>query len=513
MKKLVKYLIINIRNFWNDIAAVQEEKSIKYNDLIKSATMLSIELNNYDNYTNTNFEKNNIAICASNSIEWIIAFLGSIFNNSTIILIPSLQSHSRISHILSVSNCNILITDLKDEEIKSLKFRGIVIPTKYLRSYNTEQTLIPKEVKDKISIRQIYRMIIKNFQMKRIGPDIIIYSPNDLKKIKISFSEILILLKELKNKEIFESKTEYLSYPTFTYNYVIGLLLPLISNTRIIINSSIISHYNIQYNIEKYKPPVIILNAYRFLQLYFNFVKSEPFKTKEYLRSLWKFLYYFPFTQKNIPSINNLIIKERLSILFPNIEKLIILNSSIGLYMEKLLKKINFPYTVTYGTVETCGIATYSDPSNFKLESVGKSITGNVTVIDNIIILHRILIKFNTPLDISLDDLGIKDKDGNIYFICRTSDYNTQSKRIEEVLRHIPFISECVLYKSLIPNENPYLLINIDYDQVENAELTDSREVLDIINNFIKKLSIPISKVIIWKSEFPRDSYERIQKF
>jgi long-subunit acyl-CoA synthetase (AMP-forming) len=61
------------------------------------------------------------------------------------------------------------------------------------------------------------------------------------------------------------------------------------------------------------------------------------------------------------------------------------INSSLGLYMEKLLKEIKFPYTVTYGTIETCGIATYSHPNEHKIESVGKPIINGLIEKDNII--------------------------------------------------------------------------------------------------------------------------------
>src|SRR4030043_462105 len=140
--------------------------------------------------------------------------------------------------------------------------------------------------------------------------------------------------------------------------------------------------------------------------------------------------------------------------------------------MEKLLKEIKFPYTVTYGTIETCGIATYSHPNEYKIESVGKPIINGLIEKDNIIYYQ------NRDNIESLNDFGTKDKDGNLYFIARTSDYNAQSRKIAEILRDVPFIEDCILYKVPTLNiKNPCLLVNIDYEKAEKAKITEKKKL------------------------------------
>ncbi len=490
MEKLLKYLIVIIKTFWNDIAIIQGDKSIKYSSLIKEVITLSITLNTFWRKD----KKLRVAICADNSIEWIISFLGTIFSNNTLILISPSLGVTKILHILSVSETNILITDigrLQQDNTYVKGFKGIILYTKFVRKYSASNKTL--------NLYNIYKEIIRNTIFRKKGVDLIIYTPNRLEEINISFLEVFAILKELKYKEIFEPDSNYLAFPEFSYNYLIGLLLPLISGTKIVIiptfNDTKISVHNIKYHIDKYKPPVLIITANQFNQLYLEYIQLSKCTFKEIFKTFFSFKFSIQFSEA--------IIKERLYKLFPEIKKLIILNSSISFEREKLLKKIKFPYTITYGTVETCGIATYSHPSEFKLESVGREIIGNIPI-ENNIIYHN---------NKSLGDIGLKDINGNIHFASRSSDYNIQSRKIEELLKeNIPFIEECVLHQSLTPKENPYLLVNINLDEAEIVGLTNKDEVINIINNFIEKLNLPISRVIIWKSKFQKDSYDRIVK-
>ena len=486
MEQLLKYLILTIRVFWDEVAVIQNNTAIKYIDIFKEAYELS------NAFKREKSKKLKIAICANNSIEWIISFLAIILSNNTLVIISPSLGYKKISHILAVTGTNILISD------SYFNFNGIIYNTKKIRS---------KSVKN-IKLFKVFRELINSLYFPKIGDDIIIYTPNKLKEVKISYIEILILLRELKTKEIFKSESSYLAYPEFSYNYVLGMLLPLVSNTKIIIPNDIdqISMYGYPYNlhsyIEKFKFSTLIITADQFHRLFFGSVYkySKKYTLKERFKA-------FLSIRFKLYSIEKLIIKNRLQKLFPNLEKLIILNSSLGFNIEKLLKKINFPYTVTYGTIETCGIATYSHPFEHKIESVGKEIINNI-IVENNIIFH--LLHWPNWKNKSLNDVGIKDRDGNIYFLCRTSEYSSQSKKIEDILSYIPFISEYIIRKSEVSGELPYLLVNVDFDQAESKGITSNKEIYNIIDSYIKKLSLPISKIIIWKSKFPRDTYGRI---
>jgi hypothetical protein len=494
MENIIRYVLLLIKPYWNKIAITYNETSVKMSDLFKEAIELSnsFKLGKRDN-------KVIIALCANNSINWVISFLSIIISNNTIVIISSSMNLESILHILTVSEVDILITDL------NIDFKGRIINiNRFIYSKN------PKELRT----FELFRFIARRYILGKQGDDIIIYTPNTLKEIKLSFNKMFYLLRELKIKEIFKSNTDYLAYAEFSYNYVIGLLLPLISNTRIIIPDYSIDYskpelsnisYNFYHHINNKKIPTVILNANQFTQI-FKEVKKTSYSIKELFKVILAIRSY-----KSLLKVKKLIIKNRLNKLLPNLEKLIILNSSIALHTEQFLKEIKFPYTITYGTIETFGIATYSNPYEFKIESVGKGIINNIIIIDNIICdIDRGICRYRRYDKYSLNDFGIKDKDGNIYFICRSDDYSIRSRKIEEIVKEIPFILDCVLFKALFKTEKPYLLVRIDYEQTELMKINTNEEIINIINKFISNLPISISKIIIWTSDFKKDTYDRI---
>lgn len=499
MNILLKYLILAIKPFWDKIAIIQNGISIKYSELFKQSIELSTEFNELRKKD----KKLVIALCANNSISWIISFISVIISNNTLVLISPKTEIELILHQLISSEVDIIITDSKNKKLHKIlkefivKFRRIIIYTDDIKSKNHKN----------LSLFTAFKLLIRNFVFGKEGDDIIIYTPNREQEIKLRYDDMLYLLMELKNKEIFKSKSDYLAYPEFTYNYVFGMLLPLISNSTIIITNYIkplfddsnneltdIS-YNFYHHIQKREVSTIIINASQFNQI-LKSIKKQSLTFKEFIKILLSVRSY-----KSLIIVKKLIIKKRLQSLLPNLERLIILNSSLPLHVEKLLKKIKFPYTITYGTVETYGIATYSHPEEFQIESVGRDIIGNI-VIQNGKIFHR--------WRGNLKDYGFKDPNGNIYFICRDSSYGLQTKRVEEILKQIPFVAECILRKSLKDKEDPYLLVTIDYDQAEIMKITNIGEIAHIINTFIDKLPIKISHVIIWNSTFQKDTYGRI---
>jgi hypothetical protein len=504
MDILLKYLIIAIKPFWDKIAAIQDGISIKYSEIFRKA----IELSKRFNELKRKDKKIVIALCANNSIEWIISFLSVVISNNTLVLISPSMTIEKILHILVSSEVDIIITDSKNEKLHKIltdfviKFRRIILYTENIK-YENNKTL---------HVFDTFRVLIRNFEFGKHGDDIIIYTPNKLKEIKLPYDDMLYLLMELKNKEIFKSKSDYLSYAEFTYNYIFGMLLPLISNSKIIITNYVRLIFddgsgseltNISYNfyrqLQKREVSTVVVNANQFNQI-LKTVKEKPLTFKEFTRVILNLLpgvrYY-----KSLIMIRKLILKKRLQTLLPDLERMIILNSSLSLNTEKLLKKIKFPYTVTYGTVETYGIATYSHPSEHIIESVGRDICGEL-LIQNGVIFHK--------GKGDLRDYGFKDQNGNIYFMWRDSSYGLQTKRVEDVLKQIPFVSECILKKSLKLKEHPYLIITVDYEQAESMKIKTNKELIDIINTFVDKLPVNISQVIIWNSMFQKDTYDRI---
>src|SRR4030042_2036315 len=268
METLIKYLLDIIKNILDKVAIIQDEESIKYNSLLHK----SVELSKIFNKLRRDNKKIKIAICANNSIEWIISFLSILFSGNIPVLISPSLGLAKIVYILIKSSTSILITDIVDSKLIE-KFRGTIM---YIHSDNFKI----KSTKS-IILEEVYEEILSNLISTNDGKKrkLLIYTPNRLKGVKISYKNIYILLKELNDRKIFKQNQFYLAYPEFTYNYVLGLLLPLISGTKIIILSfyhNFENVHSIQYNSIKYKPSTIILNANQFNKLYDFYIQIIP---------------------------------------------------------------------------------------------------------------------------------------------------------------------------------------------------------------------------------------------
>ena len=199
--------------------------------------------------------------------------------------------------------------------------------------------------------------------------------------------------------------------------------------------------------------------------------------------------------------IKHWIIKRRLNRIFPTTKKLIIVNSSLSYKTELALKKTKFPYTITYGTVETMGLASYSDPSKFEFGSVGKPIM--------------------SILSCNNDDI-LKVRGNNLHFFHRrgeeiNSEYGFMiSKSIEKILQGLPYVIDCILGTK---DKLIYLIVSVDMNTCDYYNIT-RQELQELLNKSLKKINDKvykqekIHKVVILYDDFKRDSYDRIiQKY
>lgn len=504
MKELIKYILEKIKPLWEKENIIyyrdglNHRESISFHSIFKKA----MELSKVINGSTSSSKKLKVALYARNSIEWIISFFGIIISNNTLVIIPASLELEKVERELTISGTSVLITDVDKSKIKHYKtFIRKVISTDEIGLYSGKKEGSP--------IYPFYRELVTNSFFGKSGDDIIIYSPNWLTEVKISFSEILVLLTELKErKRIFKEDNYYIVNIEFSYNYILGMLLPLICGTKVVIPTYIYPMYRsgIKYSLYHflltYKPSTVILTADQFTIL-FNEV-TIFYEKKISLREIIKAISLIK-SYKSILILKSLIIKVRLIDIFQGLEKLIILNSSLAFHIEKFLQKVKFPYTVTYGTVETCGIATYTNPKSFKIESVGRSIIGNIRIINDRIYHVNTSKKSGYELE-DLKDIGHKDEDENIYFVCRNSKYSMQSLKITETLRRIPLISDCALCNPIEKDEkNPYLLVNVNWEYAELKGLKEEFEVRNVLKSLISKAPLKISKIIILRDQLKRD--------
>jgi long-subunit acyl-CoA synthetase (AMP-forming) len=477
MNKLTTFIIELIKMSFEDIALICGNTKLKYKEMLGRAIYLAFFLITLSKKHRVQLR---IAIVANNSIEWVIVFLAAIFSDSTLILISTNLNKIRVKHILNDSNANLIFTDqeclLEDEELDVYNINSI----------NTLETTKSNDIITITGLSILLKGLERSEKLWVSEGKLVVYTPRDLKRVEISYTEIVSLLSVLGDKDIFNE--EFVVNEDFSTNYILCLLLPLLSGVTL--------------NIAKYLIPwigkVIIIRSELFNEWLNQVFTYNDFKWYH------KFINFISFGL-----IGKWLVKRSFNQTFPNLKKLIILNSSLSYQTEKMLKRIKFPYTITYGTTETMGIATYSDPSEFKIGSVGK------------VIMFRNIISFAGKLHlvdremIPLHDIGYKDAEGHLFLTSREDevihteqDLNV-SRDIEKIFKSVPVIEECYL---LNVHDRIYLLVNLDKEKCESIGLETLSETKDLLRAYLDKINkdilMPheqIHDVVIEHKKFPRD--------
>lgn len=181
--------------------------------------------------------------------------------------------------------------------------------------------------------------------------------------------------------------------------------------------------------------------------------------------------------------------------------EIIIGGSAFNREVETFFKKIGFPHTVGYGMTECGPIICYADWKNHKLGSCGKAvprmevkidspdetkITGEILVRGANVMMGYYKNEEATKAVLTEDgwlhtgDLGIKDKDGNVYIkgrsknmILGASGQNIYPEEIEDLLNSMELVNE-----SLVKEENGKLvaLVYLDQDYLDTKNITLSQE-------------------------------------
>lgn len=227
-----------------------------------------------------------------------------------------------------------------------------------------------------------------------------------------------------------------------------------------------------------------------------------------------------------------------------NFYEVIIGGAAFNQEVEKLLKSIDFPYTVGYGMTECGPIICYEDWKRFKPGSCGKAAPRMEVRIDspdpqNIVgeILTRgdnvMLGYYKNPeataqiLDadgwLHTGDLGVMDEEGNVTIKGRSknmllgpSGQNIYPEEIEEKLNNLPFVAECIVIQQ---NDNKLVaLIYPDFEDAYSQGMSDSDiEAAMEENRTTLNAELPaysqISRIKIYPKEFEKTPKKSIKRF
>lgn len=210
--------------------------------------------------------------------------------------------------------------------------------------------------------------------------------------------------------------------------------------------------------------------------------------------------------------------------------------------VETFFKKIGFPHTVGYGMTECAPIICYADWKEHKLGSCGKVVPRmelKIDSADETKIAGEILVRganvmmgyykneeaTKAVLDqygwLHTGDLGIKDKDGNVYIKGRSKNMilgqngqNIYPEEIEDLLNSMELVNE-----SLVKEENGKLvaLVYLDQDYLDTRNITLSQEE---IKNQIKTQANQVlsayeqlSAIYLQEEEFEKTPKRSIKRY
>ncbi|MCR5325678.1 MAG: AMP-binding protein [Bacteroidales bacterium] len=279
------------------------------------------------------------------------------------------------------------------------------------------------------------------------------------------------------------------------YGLVIEFIYPLCNGTAI-------------YWLGKAPTPATLLKAFADVKPYL--LITVPLVMEKIYKSKVKPTLDKPIVKVllKIPGINNIIynkVKEGLVQAFGgNVQEFIMGGAALNPEVEKLFKRIKFPYLVGYGMTEACPLLAYEHWTKFVPGSCGKAVDCAVVRIDSEDPEHiageiqakgeNITIGYFKNPEASANaftedgflrtgDLGIMDKEGNIFIkgrsksmILTANGQNIYPEELEAIINNQPYVGESVVVDRA---GKVVALVYLDNDAIKRDKL-DSEAVSDI---------------------------------
>lgn len=256
--------------------------------------------------------------------------------------------------------------------------------------------------------------------------------------------------------------------------------------------------------------------------------------------NLMKLLLNMPVVSKKV---NQKICEEVKNAFGGRFYEIIVGGAAFNQEIENFLHKINFPYTVGYGTTECAPIIAYSDYNDFVPGSCGKAVVHMQVEIESSDpqnIPGEIIVKglnvmlgyykneeaTNQVLDSNgwyhTGDLGIMNKDGNIFIKGRSKNMllgsngqNIYPEEIEDKLNSLALVGESIVLQR---EEKLVALVHPDMEEAESMgfSIDDIQKVmtqnLQTLNEMMPGYS-KVSDIILHEEEFEKTPKKSIKRY
>lgn len=533
-----------IKNNW-DLPALSDYKkeSITYSEVARRIARLHVF------FKSAGIERGDkIVICGRNSTYWAISFFAGITYGAVVVPLLHEFKSDAVTHLVNHSDAKLLIVgDVVWEGLNADEMPGLCAA---IQMQNFELVSCNDE-----NYCRAYNLIEENFKAaypQGFTKEDVVYQRDKLDDLAlINYTSGTTSM----------SKGVMLSYRALLSNYMFACeVLPHLTAGMNVISMLPMAHmYGLQFEVifeflrgmhihflTRIPSPKIVAEA--FSRVKPDIIISVPLIIEKIYKTKLK-----PFADKTIvkmllktPVIDAILKEKILTALIESFGgrfyEIIVGGAALNKEVETFLKKIGFPLTIGYGMTECGPIIGYEDWSKHRLGSCGKAVPRMEVKIDSpdeCKIVGEILVKGSNVMMgyykneeatqaafkdgwLRTGDLGLKDKNGNIYIkgrsknmILSSSGQNVYPEEIEDILNSLEFVNE-----SLVKDDEGKLiaLVFLDQDRLDSQHIFPKEydNILEEVRRQANSL-LPayeqLSAVYLHEEEFEKTPKRSIKRY
>ena len=535
-----------IKNWELDALTDYKGATLQYRDVARKIEKLHII------FQNSGIDKGDkIAICGRNSSNWAVVFLATLTYGAVAVPILHEFMPDQVHNIVNHSEAKLLFVGdmvaptIKEEEMPHLE--GILfIPDFSVLVSRSEKLTYARE-----HLNEIFgHKYPKYFRQEHVN------------YYKEESPEELLLINYTSGTTGFSKGVMIPARALWSnYDFATGVLGDKVSRGDNIISILPMSHmYGMMfeflfefligchiYFLTRIPSPAIIAQA--FAEVKPAVIIAVPLVIEKIIRkkvfpkiqnNLMKLLLNMPVVSKKV---NQKICEEVKNAFGGRFYEIIVGGAAFNQEIEHFLHKINFPYTVGYGTTECAPIIAYSDYKTFVPGSCGRAVVHMQVEIESSDpqnIPGEIIVKglnvmlgyykneeaTNQVLDSNgwyhTGDLGIMDKDGNIFIKGRSKNMllgsngqNIYPEEIEDKLNSLALVGESIVLQR---EEKLVALVHPDMEEAESMgfSMDDIQKVmtqnLQTLNEMMPGYS-KVSEIILHEEEFEKTPKKSIKRY
>lgn len=544
-KSFISFIEESIKKHW-DLDALTDYKglTLQYKDVARKIEKLHLLLEGSGIKPG-----DKVAICGRNSAHWGVAFLATLTYGAVAVPILHEFKADNIHNIVNHSDARLLfVGDMVWEalnEVEMPKLEGIILMTDFT-------LLVSRSAQLEYAREHLNELFGKKF-------------PRNFRREHVSYRrdnpEELAVINYTSGTTSF-SKGVMLPYRSLWSNTQFAFeVLPLQAGDKIVSMLPMAHMYGLAfeflyefssgchiYFLTRMPSPKIIFQA--FADVKPNIIIAVPLIIEKIIKKgvLPKLETLKMKVLLKVPIINDKIkaaVREHMIQGFGgNFYEIIIGGAAFNQEVEKLLRSLDFPYTVGYGMTECGPIICYEDWKRFRTGSCGKAaprmevkidspdpenIVGEIMTRGDNVMLGYYKNPEATAQVLEADgwlhtgDLGIMDKDGNVTIKGRSknmllgpSGQNIYPEEIEDQLNNMPFVAE-----SIIIQQADHKLMALIYPNFEeayaqgmnNQDIEAAMETNRVSLNAELPAYSQIARVKIYPEEFEKTPKKSIKRF